>query len=224
MLEERDAALLVEGSLALGVALDAVAVRKIGIYLDELRAWTQAAVRLVSRSDARFLIRKHFLDSLAVLPLVARGARVVDLGSGAGFPGLVLALAEPSLAVTLIEARRKKVSFLRQVVRATQAQNVRAICGRAESLGADEAFRGNFDVAVTRATWAIADFLALAAPFLSPGGLALAMKGPAVERELVELAREGLAGGFRLGRRHSYTLPLGNERREALIFDRKGFT
>jgi 16S rRNA (guanine527-N7)-methyltransferase len=208
-----------EGAKALGVSLSATEIARLALYLEELLRWSKIA-DLIAPADPDRLIRKHFLDSLAIVPLLPAAGNVLDLGSGAGFPGLVLAIIVPTLQVALIEARRKRVNFLKTVGRTIQLANLQVYEGRAEQLATTPFLRAAFDVVVTRATWRLALFLSLAAPFVKPGGQLLAMKGPKIEQELTELstAADGLRWSVR--RRYRYVLPFGGERREVVIFDK----
>jgi len=138
----------------------------------ELLKWS-AVHRLTGHADPDAIYRDLLLDSLALLPLI-KGTTLLDIGSGAGFPGLVLALARPELQVTLLEARAKKVSFQKQAIRVLDlAGRVRAVLGRA---GVD--LRGErFDIVTIRAVAGLAESLALARPYLAPGGAALLPRG-----------------------------------------------
>lgn len=209
--------LLDEGAKQLGVSLTAGALARLSQYLEELIRWSKS-VDLVARADPALLIRKHFLDSLAIAPLLPSSGFLLDLGSGAGFPGLVLAMSMPTLQVSLMEARRKRVNFLKAVGRAVSLPNLKIYEGRAETLARTPSLQAAFDVVVTRATWSLPTFLSLAAPFVKPQGQLLVMKGPKAEQELATLSREATALRWSLQHRYRYQLPFGGEKREALIF------
>ena len=108
-------ALLTEGIAALGLELAPNILEQLQIYLEELKLWN-AKTNLTALKTDRDIVIKHFLDSLAVLPFLDGAASLVDLGSGGGFPGLVLKLARPQLALTLVEARERKAAFLEYLV------------------------------------------------------------------------------------------------------------
>jgi 16S rRNA (guanine527-N7)-methyltransferase len=219
MLNPEQSRLLREGARSLGLELLDEALARFSIYLEELQRWSKIA-DLVSQEDLESIIRKHLLDSLAVFPLIPKRSRLLDLGSGAGFPGLALAIVDSSLVVVLIEARRKRANFLKEVVRKTQATNVKVYEGRAEALAKDKSFYETFDVVITRATWTISTFLQLARPFAKESGLALCMKGPKIEKELMSLEECPILWGFCLKNRHKYILPFGKEQREVIIFSK----
>jgi len=121
------------------------------------------------------IVRSHIIDSLFVAPLVQPGFRVADIGSGAGFPGLPLAIACEA-TLSLIEANRKKANFLREVVRRARLSNVEVIEERAEHLATTRAEA--YQLVVSRALWRVPQFLRASQPLLRSGGLAVAMKGP----------------------------------------------
>lgn len=165
------------GLQALGLALPGAAVGHLLAYLAELQKWN-AAYNLTAVRDPLEMVTRHLLDSLAVRPFV-RG-RVLDVGAGAGLPGLVLAIADPALAVTVLDSNGKKARFMRHAVRALALGNVEVIEARVE---AHRDARG-FDSIVSRAFAAVAEFFALTAHLLAPGGQWLAMKGKLGDAEL----------------------------------------
>ena len=217
MLNQAQTHLLTEGARSFGLEISGEPLAHFSLYLEELARWSKIT-NLVSQADPETIIRKHILDSLAVSPLIPAEARLLDLGSGAGFPGLVLAMVEPARTVVLIEARRKRVNFLKDVVRKTQVKNVRVYEGRAEALSADHSLRNSFAVAISRATWSLKEFLSLAHPFVAPGGTLIAMKGPQGDQELRDFSGFPQTLGISLRNVHEYTLPFGGEPRKAMVF------
>jgi 16S rRNA (guanine527-N7)-methyltransferase len=156
-----------------GLSLRERTVSGLATYLAELDSWRQR-VNLTGRLSARDLAT-HALESVVGAELIVHGARVVDIGSGAGFPGLPLAIAREDLAVALVEPRAKRAAFLRHVVRALALGNVEVIESRIEDLE-----NRTFDVATTRAVGNFADWLR-GTPFLRPSGRLLAWTTDTVE-------------------------------------------
>lgn len=185
------------------------------LHLELLLLWNRRAA-LVSQLDPLSVAQKHFLDSLAVAPLCAQAERLVDIGSGAGFPGLPVAVIRPDCSVSLLDSNRKKISFLLEVVARTGVTNARVVEGRAEELALQE-HRSRYSIATSRAFSALDTFLALARPFLEPRGRAVAMKGPNYEPELQGLSLD--PQGYSPPAIHRYELPDG-ARRALLIFQR----
>ena len=162
-------------TLGLG-ELDPAALPGFERYLARLLEWNQR-INLTAVTDPDEVVRKHFADCLALVPHVPHGATLVDLGSGAGFPGAVVALARPDLEVTLVEPSHKRAAFLRVLVR--ELPLPRTVV-RAETYeAAVAAVRGRFDAAVSRATWDLPDWLERGRALVRPGGLVLGMEGAA---------------------------------------------
>jgi 16S rRNA (guanine527-N7)-methyltransferase len=159
---------LIAGARELGVTLDGAQVEKLAQYLALLQTWNRK-INLTAITEERAAVELHFLDSLAVVPLVRDCKTLIDVGSGAGFPGAVLAVALPSLAVTCIDAVAKKVAFL-QTLKRTLTPNLEALHRR------DDAIDRAFDAAVSRATWDPPEWLEHGARLVGPGGLVIAMQ------------------------------------------------
>jgi 16S rRNA (guanine527-N7)-methyltransferase len=209
--------LLQEGARNLGVELTDKALAQFSTYLEELLLWSPK-IDLISQTDPTSIIRKHFLDSIAVVPYLPKAVSILDLGSGAGFPGIPLAIALPQTSISLIEIRRKRVSFLRHVARRIGAKNLAVHEGRAEELAKDPLLHDAFDVVITRATWKIPTLLEFAYPFLRERGQVHAMRGPRNNDEspLLGLSSEK----FTYIGHHDYTLPFGSEQRNLFAFSK----
>src|SRR5699024_8586635 len=170
-----------EGVRALGVRVPK-ASRKIMIdYLRELTTWN-ATYNLTAVRDPLAMVTRHLLDCLAIVPFVS-GASLVDVGSGAGVPGVVLAIARPKLDVTVVEANRKKAAFLRHVRRRLALDNVTVMQQRVENYSP----AARFDIVTCRAFASAAQTASLAGHLIAPGGRVLLMKGRAPGAELAEL-------------------------------------
>lgn len=154
-------------------------------YLDLLLRWN-AAYNLTAVRDPDEMVTRHLLDSLAVLPYV-QGARLADIGSGAGLPGIPLALARPFDEVLLVDSNGKKARFLREAVRRLGLTQARVAEARVEAV------QGQFDCVTARAFATLADMLAWGGHLLAPGGLWLALKGRFPQDEL-----EQVPPGFRV--------------------------
>jgi 16S rRNA (guanine527-N7)-methyltransferase len=151
--------------------LAAAQVDRLARYFDLLLQWNRK-INLTAITDPAQIVDRHFLDSLAVLPLLGDARTLIDIGSGGGFPGAVLATVRPELAVTAVDSIRKKVAFL-ETLRIELARNLEPITARH-----DELIRAGrtFDVAVSRATWDPSEWVTQGAPLVRPGGLLIAMQ------------------------------------------------
>ncbi|MBN2437557.1 MAG: 16S rRNA (guanine(527)-N(7))-methyltransferase RsmG [Deltaproteobacteria bacterium] len=187
---------LSEGATAIGVRLDPTALDLFSAYHRELLLWNRR-INLVSESSAKQLVIRHFLDSLTPAPFLDRpDGALIDLGSGGGFPGIPLRIALPGLHVSLVEASRKKSSFLSHIVRTLRIGGVQVIRERVEVLTAGETLAGRFDALVSRAAFKLPELLRMASFFLKPGGQLIAMKGPVSQEEMAETERISAAAGM----------------------------
>lgn len=189
-------------------SLDGAAIARLVRYLELLSLWNQR-FHLTGDRDLETLVDRHVADSLAVANEVETGGHLVDIGSGAGFPGVVVACVRPDARVTLLESRRRPVSFLSEVGRSLPLPRLEAVLGRAEGAPA-RGLGGAADIVVSRAVRADA-FLPLAAPILAPGGTALVMSTP--HQALDGLEAHGRDVGLTLSSTRDYTLAHGERRR-----------
>ncbi len=156
-------------------------------YYEELIAWNERA-NLTAITDYQEVQIKHFLDSLSCL-LVLEGLpierwRYLDIGAGAGFPGLPLKIARPRMELTLLEAKKKRVRFLQHLVERLKLPGVAIIKGRAEELGRQPGHREGYDLVLARAVATLPVLLEYALPLCRIGGIFLAQKGPDIKGEL----------------------------------------
>ncbi len=173
-------AALIEGAARLGLQLDAGQVDRFARFRDLLLDWN-ARINLTAITDPAEVARLHFLDSLAcllALPASSRGrpARLLDVGSGAGLPGLALAIACPAWQVTSLDSTSKKARFQQTVIEALALDNARAVAGRAEEMAHRPEWRGRFDIVTARAVAALPTLLEYCCPFAAVGGTILAPK------------------------------------------------
>ncbi|HYW92864.1 MAG TPA: 16S rRNA (guanine(527)-N(7))-methyltransferase RsmG [Gammaproteobacteria bacterium] len=174
-------ALLARGLVRMHLALGKAQRDALVDYLLELARWNRA-FNLTAVRDPVAMVPRHLLDSLTALPWVRPG-RLLDVGSGAGLPGLVLAIARPDLEVVLLDSNGKRVRFLRHVLLALEVANARVVQARVEDYPAE----GSFDTVISRAFSALDQMLVLSAPLLAEHGVLLAMKGASPEHELATL-------------------------------------
>jgi 16S rRNA (guanine527-N7)-methyltransferase len=190
--------LLADGARQLGLELTAAQLEQFERYYHELVAWN-AKFNLTAITDLEGVQVKHFLDCLAAIPVLAgefknpplaqRFLRCIDVGSGAGFPGLPLKLALPNLSWTLLDGTGKKVTFLRALVTQLGLDGVSVVQGRAEELGRQAAYREQFDLVTARAVAPLNILVEYLLPLTRPGGVALIYKGASAPQEFMEARR-----------------------------------
>ncbi len=184
------------GLRGLGLELEPAQVAALGALLDELADWN-TRVNLTAIRDPAEAVDKHLLDSLAVRPLL-KGLAVADIGSGAGFPGLPLAIADTDRRFTLVESTGKKARFLRHVAARLDLPNVEVVPLRAESYKPPRPF----DSVIARALGPLAEFVRVAGHLAGRGGRLLAMKGKVPEDEI-----QALPAGWKLIAVHPVAVP-----------------
>jgi 16S rRNA (guanine527-N7)-methyltransferase len=188
--------LLVSGAAELGLPLDDRQGEKLLRLIDELEAGN-ALFNLTAIRDRPGMLHKHVLDSLSLQPFL-RGTRVADVGTGAGFPGLPLAVVNPARRFALIEATAKKARFVEQTAERVGCGNAEVVNGRAEAYRPFQLF----DTVVARALSSLADFVAYAGHLVLPGGRLLAMKGKRPDDEMSAIPKS-----FRVIAVHRIKLP-----------------
>ncbi len=202
-LEER----LERGLKELGISVGPQGLARLIQYVALLDKWNRV-YNLTAIRDAEKSVSVHLLDCLAAVPYL-RGSRVLDVGSGAGLPGIPIALARPDVRVTMLDSSHKKAAFLRQAVAELRLRNAAIVCERAESWRPSE----TFDCIISRAFAELSEFVTLTEHLLAPGGFLAAMKGVHPYEEIEKLPR-----GFRVTQVQRLFVPgLGAERHLVLI-------
>lgn len=210
--------ILSEGFQTLGLDLDAQALLRFRRYYDALESQNRV-MNLTAITGEADSARLHFLDSAALLTLAPfEGRRVIDVGTGAGFPGLALKIACPSLELTLLDSLDKRVRFLEGVCTDLGFTDVRCHHARAEEAPAE--LRESFDIAVSRAVARLNLLCELCLPFVRVGGVFLAMKGPGAAEETEEARRAITALGGELERVAAYAIP-GTDTQHSAVVIRK---
>ena len=166
------AAGIAEGATAMGLELDGDAIGKLAAYLELVEKWNRVHNLTAVREPSQ-MVTLHLLDSLSIAPHVATAATLLDVGTGAGLPGIPLAIARPSMRVTLLDSSHKKCAFLQQAKTELALANVEVVCDRVENWKPAQ----RFDVVVSRAFSDLVDFVEQAKHLVAPGGRLMAMKG-----------------------------------------------
>jgi len=205
---------LLEGAAELGLPISEAELHAYRAHLHLLLEHNRAA-SLTTITDPAEIAIKHFLDSLICLQIrdIAPDETVADIGSGAGFPGLVLAVARPAAHYTLIEATKKRAAFLQRAVTNLSLPNVTIIPGRAEAIGRRPDLRESYDLVLSRAVAPLPVLLEYSLPLTRLGGHFLAYKGPAGDEELQQSGDALETLGGRIAHVHRVDLPRAMGRR-----------
>jgi 16S rRNA (guanine527-N7)-methyltransferase len=178
---------LIDHAKTIGIDVDRTQNRLFSAHAAELIKWNRK-INLTTLTDPIEVASNHFLDSLIPARFMPpHAATLLDIGSGGGFPGIPLKVILPELSVTLIDASRKKVNFLKHVIRTLKLDGIEALHLRAEDLAARPSYINRFDVIISRALTSLEFFVRLALPLLACGGLIMALKGQVGCKELANL-------------------------------------
>ena len=220
---------LAQGLKLMGLPLDnqPEALRNLSLYFQELQKWNRK-INLVARSlDDQQVLENHFLDSLTLLSVLppekqALGT-LLDVGTGAGFPGLVLKAACPALSVTLIEPRKNRFYFLKHIIRVLNLKGVEVLSVRLEDkIEVRELSTRQFSFITSRAFTDIHRFIKLASPYMEKEGIIILMKGPGAVNELNDLGRKGMNGKYIVVETKKLYLPFSKGERLLISIKRAG--
>ncbi len=170
-----------------GVTLDSLAREKLNLYGNLLLEWNEK-INLTAITEPREVLYKHFYDCILLLKniKIPQNARIIDVGTGAGFPGAVLKIVRPDIDVTLLDGLNKRLVFLNEVIEKTGLSGIRTLHLRAEEGGRNPEYREKYDIACARAVARLPVLLEYCLPFVKKGGVFVAMKGPSAEEEAAE--------------------------------------
>jgi len=168
-----------------GVELSHEKLEKLYLYKELLIEWNQK-INLTAITDDEEIIIKHIIDSIYVLPHINDNSKVVDVGTGAGLPGVILAICKDNIHVTLLDALQKRIIFLNDVIEKLGLTNTVAIHARAEEAGQNVEYREKYDVVVSRAVASLNVLIELTSPFAKLNGTCIYMKADKTEQEITE--------------------------------------
>src|SRR4030042_5836307 len=210
--------LLIEGAKVFGIHLDEKAVETFDLYLQELLKWNQK-INLTAIRSEKGIVLKHFLDSLSLSPYIPKTCSLLDIGSGAGFPGIPLKIIQPTLEMTLMDSVRKKVDFQKHIIRTLGLKGIEAIHGRVQDKGILKSLEGRFDITLSRAFSDLRTLLILSFPFLKEGGTVIAMKSEVDDKEL-KLLNNIERTPYQLPKTIPLILPFSSFKRAILLFEK----
>lgn len=222
--------IVVEGAQCFGILIDSEQLGLLRDHASELVKWNRK-INLTTITDSKEMALKHYVDAIAVLKWLPLSCNLIDIGTGGGFPGIPIGIIRPELSITLIDASRKKINFLKDVIRRFKLENMTAHQIRVEDMRHQLSNSMCFDVGVSRAFSSLSDFIRLTLPLLKPEGRLIAMKGADVSHELEEL--NNLSCKDRYGKTiclsdldiqtFKYRLPQSDDGRSVVIIRRHQF-
>ncbi len=173
--------LLLDGANEFNISLKEEQIDKFFKYKNILKEWNEK-INLTAIKEDREVIIKHFIDSLSILPLIKNESNtLIDIGTGAGFPGIPIKIARESIEVTLLDSLDKRVKFLNEVIKEIALNGIKAFHGRAEEKGVLPEYREKFDICTARAVASLPILIEYCLPFVKVGGFFIAMKGSSTD-------------------------------------------
>lgn len=189
-------------------------------YMELLLEWNEK-INLTAITERSDIILKHFIDSATILQYIEDNSKIIDIGTGAGFPGVPLKIMNKSLDITLMDSLNKRVNFLNEVIKELNLEEINAIHSRAEELGRNVNYREKFDIAVSRAVANLSTLLEYMMPFVKVGGKCICMKGPKINDELNSAKNAIKQLGGEIENIYNFTLPNSDIERNILIIKKK---
>lgn len=215
--------ILTAGCEQLNIPLSKQQIEQLEQYAKLLVSWNEK-INLTAITDDEGIATKHFLDSLTALNTGLVTGKVIDVGTGAGFPGLVLKIAKPEIDLTLLDSLNKRINFLKAVGDELGLDRVEYTHARAEDGGRDRAYRGQFDTVVSRAVANLTILSEWCLPFLRQGGYFLALKGPLADEELKNAERAIKILGGKVEEVFEADIPFTDLRHKIIIIKKVGHT
>lgn len=186
-------------------------------YMKLLIEWNEK-INLTAIVEPGQVITKHFLDSLTILNYIGtKQQKIIDVGTGAGFPGIPIKIMDDLSEITLIDSLNKRINFLQEVINKNNLKNIRAIHGRAEDFGQDKLYREKYDVCVARAVAPMNILVEYLLPFTRVNGICICMKGANIEEELEEAKKAINLLGGKIEKVESFGLSGSEDRRNIII-------
>ena len=185
-------------------------------YMRELLEWNEK-INLTAITEEDDIILKHFVDSLTISNYIEKGQSVVDVGTGAGFPGIPLKIAREDVKVTLVDSLNKRIIFLKEVIQKLGLQKVETLHFRAEEFGQNKKYRESFDVATSRAVANLSTLVEYLLPLVKVGGICICMKGSEIEEELENSKKAIQVLGGKIEKVEEFTLPESDIKRNIVI-------
>ncbi len=188
-------------------------------YMNLLLEWNEK-INLTAITEEKEVIVKHFVDSLTISKYIPEGASLIDVGTGAGFPGIPLKIIRDDLKITLLDSLQKRINFLDVVIKELKLKNIETIHARVEEFGKNSKYRESFEVATSRAVANLSTLTEYLLPLVKVGGIAVCMKGSSIEEELETSKKAINVLGGKVSNVFEFDLPKTDIKRNLVIVDK----
>ena len=188
-------------------------------YMNLLLEWNEK-INLTAITDEEEVIVKHFVDSITISKYIPTGTSLIDVGTGAGFPGIPLSIIRNDLEIVLLDSLQKRINFLEVVIRELGLENIKTVHARAEEFGKNNKYREKFDVATSRAVANLSTLSEYLLPLVKEGGVVICMKGCAIEEELNNSKKAINVLGGKVTRVFEFNLPKTDIKRNIVLVDK----
>lgn len=198
-------------------------IEKFYKYMQLLLEWNEK-INLTAITDPKEIILKHFIDSLTILKYIKKGAKVIDVGTGAGFPGIPLKILRDDINLTLLDSLNKRINFLKLVIDELKLKNVDTIHGRAEKIGKNKRYRESFDISFSRAVANLSTLSEYLIPLVKIGGISISMKGSEIKEEIEKSKKAITLLGGNINKIDFFELPQSDIKRNLIIIEKEKST
>ena len=192
-------------------------------YMNLLLEWNEK-INLTAITKPEEIIQKHFVDSATIIKYLENTKTVVDIGTGAGFPGIPIKIIKPEIEILLVDSLNKRIKFLEEIIKQLKLEKIQAKHARAEELGQDKNYREQYDAVVTRAVANMRVLSEYTIPLIKKGGKAIYMKGPQIKEELEEAKNAIKILGGEIQKQETLKLPKSEIIRNNIIIHKKSTT
>lgn len=189
---------------------------KFYLYMNLLLEWNEK-INLTAITEPQDIIKKHFIDSLTIKSYIEKNSKIIDVGTGAGFPGIPLKIVDESYDITLLDAINKRLIFLNDIIEKSDLNNIDTIHYRAEEAGKNQLYREKFDIATSRAVASLNILVEYLLPFIKIGGKCICMKGNNVKEEIKEANKAIQLLGGKIETIEEFSLPDTDMKRTIII-------
>ena len=200
----------------LNIKLEEKQIEQFYNYMNILICWNEK-MNLTAITEEKEIIIKHFVDSITIYKYIKDDKSLIDVGTGAGFPGIPIKILKPDMKIVLLDSLNKRVRFLEEVINKLELKNIIAIHGRAEDFGKDINYREKFDVATSRAVANLPTLLEYLAPFVGVNKKCICMKGQDVEEELKKAEKAINLFGLKMQEVETFLLPRTDMKRNLVV-------